>query len=130
MICIRMKSEIYILCLMLLVISSCAETSPTGSSVTGPSARGPSPVQVESKYVCMINENVYEEEQILVEVDGLNYYGCCMGCKAKLLNDPSTRIATDPVSGNQVNKALAIIGECNKKAYYFETLENLQQYEC
>ena len=38
---------------------------------------------------------------------------------AKLLNDPSTRVATDPVSGNQVDKALAIIGECDKKAYYF-----------
>ena len=86
--------------------------------------------QVESKYVCMVNENIYEEEQILVEVDGLNYYGCCLDCKAKLERDESYRFTTDLVSGNQVNKALAIIGECNKKAYYFETLENLQQYEC
>ena len=98
--------------------------------VGGSSATGSSVTQIESKYVCMVNENVYEGEQILVEVDGLNYYGCCMGCKAKLLNDESYRFATDPVSGNQVNKALAIIGECNKKAYYFETLENLEQYEC
>ncbi len=132
----KVINSILSLCLVILLfISGCSpEDNVTGNTVTDtyvPSTNeGVNPVQVESKYVCMINQNVYEQEQILVEVDGLNYYGCCMECKAKLLNDPSTRVAIDPVSGNQVDKALAIIGECNGKAYYFETLNNLQNYDC
>ena len=113
-----MKFKIYILATLLLLISSC------GSGVTGYSV-----MQVESEYVCMITNSLYDTPQIPVEVNGLTYYGCCMGCKAKLLNDPSTRSAIDPVSGNSVDKAAAIIGaDSGGSVYYFESLENLQAY--
>ena len=63
------------------------------------------------------------------EVDGKEYYGCCMGCKAKLKNDPNIRFAIDPVSGNSVDKAIAVIGAApNSDVYYFENLENLQRF--
>ncbi len=85
---------------------------------------------IESKYVCMVNDDAYTTEQIPVEVDGKTYYGCCMGCKAKLENDPSIRFAIDPVSGSSVDKATAIIGvDLFNTVYYFENLENLNAYK-
>ena len=86
-------------------------------------------IPIETKYVCMVNDDSYTSEQILVQVDGKDYYGCCMGCKAKLKNDPNTRFAIDPVSGNSVDKAIAVIGAApNSDVYYFENLENLQRF--
>lgn len=116
-----MKLKICVLFIALaLVVSSCSN----GSDITGYSV-----VQVESKYVCMINDDLYDAPQIPVEVNGLTYYGCCMGCKAKLENDPSSRVAVDPVSGNTVDKATAITGaDSEGNVYYFESLENLQAY--
>ena len=33
-------------------------------------------VQVEAKYVCMINNQVFDKEQIAIEVENRTYYGC------------------------------------------------------
>jgi YHS domain-containing protein len=86
--------------------------------------------QVESKFICMVNDDVYTTEQIPVVIDDKTYYGCCMGCKAKLENDPSIRFAVDPISGAPVDKATAIIGvDIFKTVYYFESLENLNVYK-
>ena len=85
--------------------------------------------EVDSKYVCMITDQEYAKEQIPVEVDGKTYYGCCEMCKAKLNNDPQSRVAIDPVSGNQVDKSEAVIGAApDGKVFYFESEENLTQF--
>ena len=85
--------------------------------------------QIEARYVCMVNDDSYLSEQILVQVEGKDYYGCCMGCKARLNNDPSIRLAVDPISGNTVDKAIAVIGtNPSRDVYYFESLENLQSF--
>lgn len=84
---------------------------------------------IDAKYVCMINDDAYTTEQIPVEVDGKTYYGCCMGCKTKLENDPASRFAVDPVSGARVDKATAIIGvDLFNSVFYFESLDNLNSY--
>ncbi len=84
---------------------------------------------IENKYVCMVNDDVYDTPQIPVPIDGKTYYGCCMGCKAKLENDINTRYAIDPISNNQVDKATAIIGQTNSgKVLYFESQENFNKY--
>ena len=143
-----MKSIGYILFSFLIVLSACTlDNNPTGDAISqdfetsveesenkvmevkGPVRDSNSLTQIESKYVCMMNQNVYVKEQILVEVNGLNYYGCCQGCVNALMNDPTIRVAIDPVSGNQVDKATAIIGEYQGKAYYFESLENLESFD-
>ncbi len=86
--------------------------------------------QVETKYVCMINNKRFDKEQIAVEVEGQTYYGCCEMCKDKLKNDKASRWATDPVSGKKVDKAKAIIGaDADGKVFYFESLENLKKYQ-
>jgi YHS domain-containing protein len=87
-------------------------------------------VQVETKYVCMINNQRFNKEQIPVAVGKLTYYGCCEMCKEKLRKDAKSREAVDPVSGKKVDKATAVIGvDADGSAYYFENAENLKQFK-
>ena len=84
---------------------------------------------IDSKYVCMINNQSFNKEQIPVEIEGKTYYGCCQMCEAKLKSDPSSRNAIDPVSGRQVDKATAVIGTTpDGTAYYFESGENVKAF--
>jgi len=85
--------------------------------------------KVDSKYVCMITNQEFAREQIPVELEGKTYYGCCEMCKAKIKNNPQSREATDPVSGNKVDKADAVIGAApDGNVFYFENEENLSQF--
>lgn len=84
---------------------------------------------VKNNLVCMINEQFMNREQIPVEVEGKTYYGCCEGCKQTLAADASTRVAKDPVSGKEVDKATAVIGaDESGRVYYFENEANLNKY--
>jgi len=84
---------------------------------------------VESQYVCMVNNQSYDKPQILVDVEEKSYYGCCAMCKTRLLKDPDIRAALDPVSGNIVDKALAVIGTSpDRGVYYFENEDNFQEF--
>ncbi|MEE8299116.1 MAG: hypothetical protein V3R67_07015 [Thermodesulfobacteriota bacterium] len=85
--------------------------------------------EVDSKYVCMVTNQLFVKEQIPVELEGKTYYGCCEMCKAKIKNNPQSREATDPVSGKKVDKAEAIIGATTDGSiYYFESEENLAEF--
>lgn len=85
--------------------------------------------EVDSKYVCMVTNQLFVKEQIPVEVEGKTYYGCCEMCKAKIKNNPQSREATDPVSGNKVDKAQSVIGAtADGDIYYFESEENLGKF--
>ena len=85
--------------------------------------------QIDPRYVCMINNQSFNKEQIPVKVDGKTYYGCCQMCEAKLKSDPASRIAIDPVSGKEVDKATAVIGTSpDGTVYYFESEKNLKAY--
>lgn len=84
---------------------------------------------VEAKMVCMMNDKVFDKEQMAIEIEGKTYYGCCPMCKEMLGKDPSKRAATDPVSGNKVDKATAVIGaDTHGMTYYFENEENLHKF--
>ena len=39
---------------------------------------------VEAKYICMVNNSVFDKEQIAVEVGDKTYYGCCSMCEERL----------------------------------------------
>ena len=85
--------------------------------------------EVDSKYVCMVTNQLFVKEQIPVEMEGKTYYGCCEMCEAKIKNNPQSREATDPVSGKKVDKAEAIIGAtADGSIYYFESEENLEEF--
>jgi YHS domain-containing protein len=95
-----------------------------------PSAAPQAPVQiVESKKVCMVNNQFMDKDQIPVEVAGRTYYGCCMMCKARLAEDAASRTAVDPVSGKEVDKATATIGMLpDGSVLYFENAESVEAY--
>jgi YHS domain-containing protein len=79
--------------------------------------------------VCMVNNQFMARPQIPVEVDGRTYYGCCEMCKGRLAGDPSSRVATDPVSRNTVDKATAVIGRTSEgRTLYFENDQTFASY--
>jgi YHS domain-containing protein len=97
--------------------------------VLSASASAESLTKVEAKRVCMMNNSVFPNDQIPTAVDGKTYYGCCPMCAGRLKAEDSLRHAVDPVSGKQVDKALAVIGADSKgKAFYFENEQNLRAF--
>ena len=86
--------------------------------------------RVQAKRVCMVNNTVFEKDQIPVAVAGKTYFGCCEMCKGRLAQDASIREATDPVSGKPVDKAKAVIGATpNGKVLYFESDKTFSAYQ-
>lgn len=85
--------------------------------------------RVETKKVCMVNNQVFDKDQIPVTVEGKTYYGCCEMCKDRLTKDAAIRSAVDPVSGKPVDKATAVIGALpDGKVLYFESEATFGQY--
>ena len=85
--------------------------------------------RVETKMVCMINEHAMGKEQIPIEIEGRTYYGCCDMCKKALAADATKRVAVDPVSGKQVDKATAVIAaQEDGRVFYFENEASLAKY--
>ena len=91
----------------------------------------PAESQLKTSYVCMMNNKYLGTEQIPVPVNGKNYYGCCAGCATSLQNNPQIRQATDPYSGEVVDKADAFIvfkSEATKEVLYFKSEKNFKEY--
>lgn len=83
----------------------------------------------DTSQVCMVNDQFMGRPQIPIAVEGRTYYGCCAMCKDRLGKDPATRFARDPVTGEQVDKSLAvIIQDASGKVMYFASEETLQRF--
>ena len=79
--------------------------------------------------VCMVRNHYMGRPQIPVVVDGQTYYGCCEGCKQRLLRDPNARAAIDPVTRNPVDKAQAVVAVDERGGLlYFENEANFRTY--
>jgi YHS domain-containing protein len=86
--------------------------------------------KVEAKKVCMINNQLFEKDQIPVSVEGKTYYGCCEMCKERLAKDRAARTALDPVTHKEVDKAVAVIAaQPDGKVLYFENEKTLEEYQ-
>ena len=88
--------------------------------------------QVQSSYVCYVNNRYLGKEQIPVEVDGKTYYGCCQGCVGNLKKNRAPRYAKDPLTGDEVDKSSAfIVLKPNSKGevLYFESEDNYLTYK-
>ena len=110
------------LCMVALLVSALAFAGEAGVK--------PGLKRVETKKVCMVNNAVFEKDQIPVQVSGKTYYGCCEMCKERLAKDAAARTATDPVSGKTVDKATAVIAaKADGTVLYFESEKTLEQYE-
>lgn len=109
-----------------------AEVSPmqTQMQAQAPGAQVSLGDIVPNDLVCMVNNDYMGREQLEVEVNGKTYYGCCEMCQERLPVDESVRVAVDPVSKNQVDKADAIIAVTGMRGEvsYFENEENYKTY--
>ncbi|MBL6734960.1 MAG: hypothetical protein ISP86_03645 [Shewanellaceae bacterium] len=86
-------------------------------------------IPVASARVCMVNNRVFEQDQIPIQVQGKTYYGCCNMCKDKLNSDVSARQGLDPITHSPVDKATAVIAaDATGKVFYFENEQHLKQY--
>lgn len=98
----------------------------------GGSANGAEAVQiarVEPEGVCMFMNEAFEGEGTLVEIDGKSYRAFSKGCEENLRKIPATRKAVDPVTGNPVDKADAVIGtRLDGTVLYFESEETFQKF--
>jgi YHS domain-containing protein len=79
--------------------------------------------------VCMVNDRYMGTAQIPVPVGDKTYFGCCAMCKQRLEMDATVRTGIDPVSGNRVDKASAVIARnAAGKVFYFENETTLRRY--
>ena len=85
--------------------------------------------RVDPQTVCMVNDQAMGKLQIPVVVDEKTYYGCCEMCKQRLAQDEAVRYAIDPVTGERVDKATAVIAErADGSVLYFANAETLGRY--
>lgn len=137
-----MRSLIPLFSIIFLLIS-CQENAPKDKKTTSKAkivqsqmaaAGGSTQVAlgdlVPSNLVCMVNNDYMGREQIEVEVNGKTYYGCCEMCEQRLPVDGTVRIAIDPISQQEVDKADAVIAVTGERGQvsYFENKENYQKY--
>ncbi len=109
--------------------ASKAAPAPPAKSADAAPADGVTRVTDADK-VCMMNDRYMGTAQIPVDVDGKVYYGCCAMCKERLAKDRRARVALDPVSGKEVDKATAVIAKrADGSVLYFENEANLEKYE-
>jgi YHS domain-containing protein len=109
-----------------------AHTTPQAPSAPAPMASAPVAALTEvtdPSQVCMVNNQYMGRPQIPTTVEGKTYYGCCPMCKGRLEKESSARTAKDPVSGRDVDKAVAVIGKQeNGDVLYFESRQTLAAY--
>ena len=79
--------------------------------------------RLPNELVCMVNDAYMGKPQIPVQVNGKTYYGCCQMCVTKLNEEENARMATDPSSGQVVDKTEAYIVLLNNKGdvAYFDS---------
>jgi len=127
---------------LLIVFSACSEQQSkeqTAATAT-PMETAMAPVANAANYhkgdvvpndeVCMVNDAFMGKKQLVVKVEGKTYYGCCEMCQQRIPQDQSVRVAIDPVSNKEVDKATALIAVTgdNGEVSYFESKTTYANY--
>ncbi|MGV0948163.1 hypothetical protein ACTS91_11020 [Empedobacter falsenii] len=86
--------------------------------------------KVPNKQVCMVNNAYMGKDQFEVPYDGKTYYGCCNMCVERIPNDETARIAKDPFTGKEIDKADAyiVLKDQQGNVDYFENEENYKKF--
>lgn len=88
-------------------------------------------ISLDHKLICMVNNTYMGIDQIPVMVENKTYYGCCENCVAAINTDKTVRMAIDPLSKVDVDKATAIITMNPEKkggVLYFESEQNAKEF--
>ena len=115
----------------LLLGAACSRETPPPTPAEQSTAALPAGLLrvADSSQVCMVNNQFMGVSQIPVVVQGRTYFGCCPDCKAKLETQPALRTAVDPVTGEPVDKATAVIVQDGSgKVFYFASEDTLHRY--
>lgn len=105
-----------------------SSTAASAAVASAPAAHDLTAV-TDASQVCMVTNQYMGVPQIPVEVEGKTYFGCCEMCKTRLANEPGTRLATDPVTGQTVDKATAVIAkQSDGKLVYFASADTFSRY--
>lgn len=132
-----MKTRIAILVTGILFLGfvSCntqnKKTNETNVEVKNTVVKTKKEAKLKTSLVCFVNNKFMGIDQIPVEFEGKTYYGCCPDCVGKLKNIRETRYAIDPLTGTEVDKALAYIviaPQGNNDVLYFESEENYLKF--
>ena len=85
---------------------------------------------VPSDLVCMVNDEYMGKKQFVVNFEEKTYYCCCQMCKERIPKDQSVRVAIDPFSKKQVDKATALIAitGTHGEVSYFENKATYTNY--
>ena len=89
--------------------------------------------EIPDSLVCMVNNTIKRKAIDSLVVSGKTYWGCCSDCKSKLAkNENNILFAVDPISGNQLSKADAVIHRDplkRGKVMYFESEESYKKFK-
>ncbi len=89
-------------------------------------------VKLKTELVCMVNDAFMGIKQFPVPMGDKMYYGCCEQCVDKIKNNRQFRYAKDPLTGEEVDKALAFIvmkSEKDHSVYYFKSENNYSKFQ-
>lgn len=81
--------------------------------------------------VCMVNNSYKGSEMIPVSIGDRTYYGRCVSCEKKLKNRSDLYYANDPLTGEKVDKATAVITYDPVRypaVLYFGSLHNAEEF--
>jgi len=84
---------------------------------------------VPSNLVCMVNNAYMGVPQLEVAYEGKMYYGCCAMCQERIPKDKKARVAVDPYSLKDVDKAdayIVLVGD-RGEVVYFENEKNYRE---
>lgn len=131
-----MKTQYYspiIFVLFLFALSSCNSDSKSTAKNTFNTVvfSDTAITKLPNNEVCMVNNRFMNSVQIAVPLNNKIYYGCCEGCVKMLNEDSTSRFTSDPLSGEQIDKAIAfIIGKPGSKedVLYFKSETNAKEY--
>lgn len=123
----------YTTAILVVLLGGCASNEQPAAKVdqratpAAPSAESPKAVSTAATYtritdpstVCMVNDRYMGSAQISVVVEGRTYYGCCKMCEKRLHEEASIRKASDPISRQEVDKALAVLAKDKTGAVFY-----------
>lgn len=86
--------------------------------------------QVPNNEVCMVNDAYMGRLQMEVPHQGRMYYGCCEMCVERIPNDPEVRVAKDPHTSEEVDKAEAyiVLAGPQGQVMFFANEENYREF--
>lgn len=116
------------------MLSGCSAQQEKHSHEEQESANASLPVSgisLDHKLICMVNNTYMGTDQIPVIVENKTYYGCCDNCVKAINTDETVRMAIDPFSKIEVDKAMAVITlnpEKKGSVLYFESEQNAKEF--